>query len=117
MAGDAASLVSPLTSEGIKQAVISGEIAAQCALRALETGKFTQSELALYGASLRQMFGKRFRQLALLNAIIQIPGFMNRLVKSLSSDAAVQSLLQRTIAQPDTWNALRLAELLVRIAA
>lgn len=113
--GDAAALVSPLTGEGIKQALISGELAAVHALRALQTGSFTRQALLPYAVSLRSTFGTRNRQLAVLNALISIPGVMNRMVRLLKHDDATASLLRKTLADPGTWGPASLASLLTRI--
>jgi flavin-dependent dehydrogenase len=114
-AGDAAALVSPLTGEGIKQALISGELAAQHALRALASGSFTRQALYPYSAKLAHAFLTRNRQLGALNALVSIPGAMNRMVKLLEKDRPTQTLLQKTLTSPHSWGAGSMFSLLSRI--
>lgn len=113
--GDAAALVSPLTGEGIKQALVSGELAATTALSAFKLGDFSRHALAPYGFKLQSAFARRNRQLAMLNTLISHPQVMNRLVRLLVNDRPLQDLLQGTLANPQTWGLGSLAKLLGRI--
>ena len=113
--GDAAGLVSPLTGEGIKQALVSGELAAQTALDAFKLGDFSHRTLALYGTRLQAAFAGRNRQLEMLNSLISHPWAMNRMVKLLGNDRTLQELLQTTLANPQIWGMSSLARLLGRI--
>ncbi|MHB1356068.1 MAG: NAD(P)/FAD-dependent oxidoreductase [Anaerolineae bacterium] len=113
--GDAAALVSPLTGEGIKQALVSGELAAMAALDAFKQGDFMHHALAPYGQKLKSAFARRNRQLMMLNTLISHPWVMNRMVWLLESDQPLQNLLQGTLANPQTWGVGSLAKLLARI--
>lgn len=113
--GDAAALVSPLTGEGIKQALVSGELAAMTALDAFKQGDFSGTALAPYGRKLESAFARRNRQLVMLNTLISRHWVMNRMVRLLDSDQPLQNLLQGTLANPQTWGVGSLAKLLARI--
>ncbi|MHB9034429.1 MAG: NAD(P)/FAD-dependent oxidoreductase [Anaerolineae bacterium] len=115
VAGDAASLVSPLTGEGISQAMRSGMLAADSAVSALEAGRFTNRDLVSYARNLEAVFAKRSRQLWQLNRLVSMPGVMNRMVRLLKNDPSIQNLLARTLADPATWGASSLATLIARV--
>jgi geranylgeranyl reductase family protein len=113
--GDAAALISPLTGEGIKQALVSGELAALTILDAFKLGNFSRHALAPYGHKLQSAFAMRNRQLTMLNSLISHPLVMNRMVRLLETDRPLQDLLQRTLANPQTWGLGSLTTLLSRI--
>jgi geranylgeranyl reductase family protein len=72
--GDAAGLVNPFNGEGIDYALESGELAAQAALRALESGD--RSRLLAYRTALEQRFGSYFAVGRLFVRLIGDPRFM-----------------------------------------
>ncbi len=55
-AGDAAALVHPLSAEGISGALISGRLATETALTALNAKDYTQDTLSPYGVALRERY-------------------------------------------------------------
>jgi len=67
LCGDAASLVDPLTGEGIGNALRSGTYAGEQAVRALETGLWSASDLADYD---RRVYGVLWGELR-LSALVQ----------------------------------------------
>jgi menaquinone-9 beta-reductase len=113
--GDAAALVSPLTGEGIKQALVSGELAAQTILEAFKQGDLSRHALAPYGRKISAAFTRRNRQLLMLNSLISRAWVMNRMVRLLENDLPLQNLLQRTLANPQTWGLASFARLCGRI--
>ncbi len=58
LAGDAARLVDALTGEGIHNAVVSGKLAADAVIRALDAGDVSQASLAGYEEMLEEELGR-----------------------------------------------------------
>jgi geranylgeranyl reductase family protein len=81
LAGDAASLINPLTGEGIYYALLSGRLAAEAALAAPD------QPLPAYRGLLRQHLGQHLRTTDLLARAAQSPRFI---------DAAVTTAARRT---------------------
>jgi geranylgeranyl reductase family protein len=85
--GDAASLVDPLTGEGIANAMQSGKLAALYAARALARGAHLSTELDAYGAEVWQVLGPGLETSYRLQRLVAHP-FTGRLVESLITQAA-----------------------------
>jgi flavin-dependent dehydrogenase len=86
VAGEAASLVNPLTGEGIAAALESGELAARHARRALESGDCSAAALAAYGRELHRRYGRDHRAARILRRLLSIPWVMNRVVRCAQRD-------------------------------
>lgn len=86
VAGEAASLVSPLTGEGIATALESGELAARHARRALEDGDCSAVALAAYGRELHRRYGRDHRAARILRRLLSIPWVTNRIVRRAQHD-------------------------------
>jgi len=97
VAGDAAGLVNPLSGEGIAQALESGELAASCALAALETGDLSARALAVYTRALRTRFGADHRAASFLRLMLGTPGLLNRVFNRLRQDARLALLIGHII--------------------
>ncbi|GAA4707290.1 hypothetical protein GCM10023215_55180 [Pseudonocardia yuanmonensis] len=82
LAGDAASLVNPLTGEGIFDAVASGVLAGQAALCGAAAG-------AVHRASLRRCFARHHRHTAALARLMRSPRFVHAAVLAAARDRAV----------------------------
>jgi len=93
VAGEAASLVHPLTGEGIYSALESGELAAQHARRALEQGDFSSRALAAYGRDLQRRFGGEHRAARIVRRLLSIPWVVNRVVRRARQDVDFALLL------------------------
>ena len=96
--GDAAGLINPLTGSGISKALISGEIAALCAIEALSSGDCSATQLADYGRRLRARFGKRHSQLRVLRRLMSYGSVINRCVRLLNRDSAFYRLAQDALS-------------------
>jgi geranylgeranyl reductase family protein len=85
LVGDAASLVDPLTGEGIYTAVVSGRSAARAALRAMAAGDFSGAALRSHEREWRAEAG----------------GYLSsgRLLKNLAKSAALLDLIVRRAAE------------------
>ncbi len=78
LAGDAASLVSPLSGSGIHTALVSGIAAARIADAALRRGDVSRRALAGYDARLRRTLAPRLRAEALLHDLAGTPAARRR---------------------------------------
>jgi geranylgeranyl reductase family protein len=86
IAGEAASLVSPLTGEGIATALESGELAAQHVRGALESGDFSAPALAAYGRELHRRYGRDHRAACILRRLLSIPWVVNHVIHRAQHD-------------------------------
>jgi geranylgeranyl reductase family protein len=86
VAGEAASLVNPLTGEGIAAALESGELAAQHARHALESGDCSTAALSAYGQELHRRYGRDHRAAQVLRRLLGFPWVMNRIVRRAQHD-------------------------------
>jgi geranylgeranyl reductase family protein len=82
LAGDAASLVNPITGEGIFDAVASGVLAGQAALCGAAAG-------AVHRASMRRCFARHHRHTAALARLMRSPRFVHAAVLAAARDRAV----------------------------
>ena len=71
VAGDAAGFIDPMTGDGLRFAIRGAELAAECALRELETGRAMHGELA---AVRRREFARKWRMNRILRAVVASPG-------------------------------------------
>ncbi len=82
LAGDAAALVNPLTGEGIYDAVASGALAGQAALRGPDAGR-THRE------AMRRTFGRHRAHLAVLARLLPHTPFLDAAVDAAARDGTV----------------------------
>jgi len=89
LCGDAASLVDPLTGEGIYTALVSGRSAASAALRALQTNDASRAALRSHDQDWRAVAG----------------GYLSsgRLLKNLAKSASLLNLIVRRAHQSDYY--------------
>lgn len=66
LTGDAASLIDPTNGEGIELAIVSGQMAAQTAIKALVAQDFSASNLAEYTERVHQKWWKQMQRKALI---------------------------------------------------
>ncbi len=115
LAGDAASLINPLTGEGIYYAVLSGRLAGAAALSADPAGT--------YRATLRRALGPHLRQTDLLSRLAARPRLVDAVTAAAAADqrvfdALVEIGLARGRVTPGLLPAtLRAAALAMRAAA
>ena len=82
--GDAAGLVSPFTGEGIASAMVSGELAAGCAMSAFEKGDFSSTRLASYSRELAGRYGKDKKIASGLRSILKYPALLNLMMRRMN---------------------------------
>jgi len=117
LAGDAAGLVSPLMGEGISQAMISGELAAETALAGLERGDCSRWGLAPYEKALRYVFSKSVLEKRFMHWLLRGPWAINRLVDLLNRDPELRKKAGELMAQRATPDDLLTPQLLWKLLA
>ena len=96
LVGDAASLVDPLTGEGIGNAMQSGKLAARYASRALAKGASMRVELEAYESSVWKELGPTLRTSYRLQRLITHP-VAGRVAETLMTQAARHPRVRETI--------------------
>ena len=79
LVGDAASLISPFTGEGIYSAIVSGALAGRAAIAAADPG-------ATYATALRARFGRQHRQARLLYPLIDFRVVLDTVINAAQHD-------------------------------
>ena len=87
VAGDAAGLVKPTTGGGIYYAFLSGRIAAEAALSAVERGRYDASDLRGYERQWKAVFGRELRI-----------GYYARMLYETLSDAQIERLMDEFLS-------------------
>ena len=107
LAGDAASLINPLTGEGIYYALLSGRLAGIAAVGA------PSNPLGAYRSGLRQALGSHLRTTDLLARASQSPRFMDAAIATAARRSDVFDLLvdvglgSGTVPLPLAWSVVR----------
>jgi len=93
LAGDAASLIDPVTGEGVGHAAISGMYAAGQAKRSIEKHDFSSAYMQQYDLSIDQRIGKELNISSKIPRFIQYPWLFNMMVnKGLKSKTLQEKL-------------------------
>jgi len=87
LAGDAASLINPLTGEGIYYALLSGRLAGEAAVEAPD------DPLRCYRGKLRRALGRHLRTTDVLARLAQSPGFIDAAIGTAAHRKEVFDLL------------------------
>jgi menaquinone-9 beta-reductase len=87
LAGDAAGFIDPMTGDGLRFAIRGAELAAECALRELETGRAMHRALA---AARRREFAGKWRMNRMLRTLVASP-------RSVTAAACIASVWQAPI--------------------
>ncbi|MCW2880543.1 MAG: monooxygenase FAD-binding protein [Sphaerisporangium sp.] len=107
LAGDAASLINPLTGEGIYYALLSGRLAGEAAVEA------AADPLAAYRAGLGRALGRHLRTTDVLARAAQSPGFIDAAIGTAARRKEVFDLLvdvglgAGTVPLPLAWAVVR----------
>ncbi len=87
--GDAASLIDPLTGEGIANAILSGAVAAEHAAKCIEKQDFSADILRGYDARIYRMRGQEFKVSYRLQHWFRSEHFFNKLVWIISKNKPI----------------------------
>lgn len=113
LAGDAASLINPLSGEGIYYALASGALAGEAAVTAANPGD-------AYRAGLQARFGTHWRHVRALAALLHLPGPVTAmLIAARHDDEALEALIELALGDGtvSTRRLRRAASALARHAA
>ena len=99
LAGDAASLVDPVTGEGIGHAILSGMFAAKQAIRSMKTGNFSSEFMKQYEIDLYDKIGKELKISRRIPGFIKYPWLFNGVINKAVNSKALQEKL--TLAMTD----------------
>lgn len=91
--GDAASLIDPFTGEGIGNAIISGKVAAEVAIEALQNQSFTQTALAGYDKEVYRKLGRELQLSYRLQQLVNYPWLFNLVVNKANRNATLQETI------------------------
>lgn len=95
--GDAASFVDPITGEGIGTALVSSELAASTALRALERGDFSEGMFHGYDRAWRRKLGWDFRGGAALQRLMARPGAVETIIGRAARDEMIAAVVSSIV--------------------
>jgi len=93
--GDAGHLVDPLTGEGIGNAMYSGFIAAEQAVKCLETGNFSAAFLKDYDKRVARVLGSEMKLSYQLQRMLRYPWMTNLLAKWIKRHRWLVELISR----------------------
>ena len=85
LAGDAASLVNPMTGEGIYYAVATGVLAGRAAVHALRSGD-GRTAGAVHRAAVRTLLGRHLKHTSVVSRLVSVPGVVPAGVRAAAGD-------------------------------
>ncbi|MBL7817349.1 MAG: NAD(P)/FAD-dependent oxidoreductase [Saprospiraceae bacterium] len=112
LVGDAASLIDPLTGEGIANAILSGAVAAEQAVQCLKQNDFSATILRGYDERIYRMRGQEFKMSYRLQKWFKSPLFFNTLIWIISKNKPLartfayvfnDTHLKKQLLQPSWW--------------
>jgi geranylgeranyl reductase family protein len=96
LCGDAASLIDPATGEGIGNAMLSGKLAAEQAVKCFEKNNFSANFMKMYDESLFRVIGKELKQKYLIQRTLGERAWLaNAAVTFASKNKFVKRWLQK----------------------
>jgi len=96
--GDAASLIDPLSGEGIGNALISGKISAQITMEALEKNDFSEKFLKKYDTELWKIVEPEMKLNYKLQKIAKrFPGLIDKLLEKANKDDKFKKKLEKHV--------------------
>src|SRR3989344_393802 len=97
LVGDAAALIDPFTGEGIANSMVSGEIAAEWAIKALEAGNFSGEFLQGYEDAEWQELGAKMKASYRLQKIGNIKFLTNMIIKKAARSEQIRNSLKSMV--------------------
>jgi len=99
--GDAASLIDPLTGEGIGNAMYSGFYAANVAENAVKNNDFSEQFLQQYNKDIDRVLGPELKMSTTLQKLATRPWLFNLLMNKTAKSAELRNLLTAMFAEID----------------
>ena len=105
--GDAASLIDPLSGEGVGNAMISGKLSAQITMEALEKNDFSEKFLKKYDTELWAVVGPEMKLNYKLQKIAKrFPGLVDKLLEKAAKDPEFKKKLEKHVPYTANRDAL-----------
>jgi len=107
LCGDAASLIDPFTGEGIGNAMLSGMMAAQHAIKSLEEKNFSAGFLSQYD---RGVYARLWRELSLsrrMQQLVTVPWLFNLVVNKAADNGSLRELISCMLSDLDIRKKLK----------
>ncbi len=102
LTGDAASLIDPFTGEGIGNALYSGMLAAEAAIKAIEQNRYDHSFLQTeYGDILFKKIGSELQLSYKMQKMVRYPWLFNLVVNKAKKSPALQATITSMFADLD----------------
>lgn len=115
LAGDAASLIDPVTGEGMGHAAISGMLAARQASRSIQSGDFSAGFMQQYDDSLYQKIGKELAISSKILRYIRYPWLFDLVVKKAMRSKSLKEKLVLAMTDLETRKRLKEPSLYLKI--
>lgn len=93
LTGDAGSLIDPFTGEGIGNAMLSGKIAAETAIKAFEEGDFSAKSLKVHDEAVYRKIGQELQISTYLQRLSAQPWLFNFVAQKATQNPALQEVL------------------------
>ncbi|MEL6925429.1 MAG: geranylgeranyl reductase, partial [Bacteroidota bacterium] len=107
LVGDAASLIDPMTGEGIGNAIYSGYIAAEQARDCLAKADFSQQFLRAYDQRVYRVMGKEFKISHTFQRLLRVPALFNFIANRTVNNKQIQDVLACAFTDMDLRGKLR----------
>ncbi len=115
LVGDAASLIDPVTGEGIGHAAVSGMLAAEQVKRSLEANNFTDDFMFQYDQNLYNKIGKELTISRKIPGFIRYPWLFNAMINKGLKSKTLQEKLMLAITDLETRKRLKEPTLYLKI--
>lgn len=116
LAGDAASLVDPVTGEGVANAIRSGRIAASHIIRCFELNSFSAGFNKEYDSEIYRRMMPEFRLHLTLRKLLKYPYLINHIIGAAASYPEIEGSLYQIMWNLDGSNQLKKLRILFKIA-
>jgi len=115
LTGDAASLIDPFSGEGIGNAMLSGEIAAQVIKEAFLKGDFSQEILCAYDKMIEMRIGKELKISQRIQQLAGSPRLFNLVVGKAAKNDDIRKMLTKMYANQDVKSELLNPKFYIRL--
>ncbi|MCB0805723.1 MAG: geranylgeranyl reductase family protein [Bacteroidales bacterium] len=115
LAGDTASLIDPVTGEGMGHAAITGMLAARQAVRSLNTQDFSATFMKQYDESVYDMIGKELAISSKILNFIKYPWLFNGVINKAAKSKTLQEKLSLAMTDLEVRKKLRKPSLYLKI--
>jgi flavin-dependent dehydrogenase len=115
LAGDAASLIDPVTGEGVGHAAISGMYAAEQVKRSLEKNDFSATFMHQYDDSIYQRIGKELDISLKIPRFIQYPWLFNIMINKALKSKTLQEKLSLAMSDLEVRKRLKEPSLYLKV--